>query len=81
MNDPKRPFPTDVKSQAERWREETFAPAAAAHPERKNFVTDVGIGDRAALHAGAISSASASTICAISAFPANTRSRAATVRA
>ena len=44
MNDPKRPFPTDVKSQAERWREETFAPAAAAHPERKPFVTDVGIG-------------------------------------
>jgi methylmalonyl-CoA mutase N-terminal domain/subunit len=44
MNDPKRPFPPDVKSQAERWRQEAFAPAAAAHPERKPFVTDVGIG-------------------------------------
>ncbi len=44
MNDPKRPFPADVKSQAERWREESFGPAAAAHPPRKPFVTDVGIG-------------------------------------
>ena len=44
MNDPKRPFPTDVKSQAERWLEESFAPDAAAHPARKPFVTDVGIG-------------------------------------
>ena len=44
MNDPKRPFPPDVKSQAERWRQETFDPDAAARPARKPFVTDVGIG-------------------------------------
>jgi len=44
MNDPKRPFPPDLKSQAERWRQETFEPDAAARPARKPFVTDVGIG-------------------------------------
>ena len=44
MNDPKRPFPPDLKSQAERWRQETFDPDAASHPPRKPFVTDVGIG-------------------------------------
>jgi len=44
MNEPKRPFPPEVKTEAQRWREETFGPDAAAHPERKPFVTDVGIG-------------------------------------
>lgn len=44
MNEPKRPFPPAVNAEAERWRQETFDPAAAAHPERKPFVTDVGIG-------------------------------------
>ena len=34
MNDPKRPFRSDVKTEAERWRQETFGPAAAAHPDR-----------------------------------------------
>ncbi len=44
MNEPKRPFPPAVNAEAERWRQETFDPAAAAHQERKPFVTDVGIG-------------------------------------
>ena len=44
MNEPKRPFPPSVNAETERWRQETFDPAAAAHPERKPFVTDEGIG-------------------------------------
>jgi methylmalonyl-CoA mutase N-terminal domain/subunit len=44
MNDPKRPFPPDVQIQAERWRRETYAPAAAEKPGRRPFVTDIGIG-------------------------------------
>lgn len=44
MNEPKRPFSPEVKSEAERWRRETFDPAAVQRPERKPFVTDVGIG-------------------------------------
>src|SRR4030065_264544 len=44
MNDPKRPFSPEVKTEAERWRRETFDPAAVRRPERKPFVTDVGIG-------------------------------------
>src|SRR3972149_57356 len=44
MNDPNRRFSPEVKSEAERWRRETFDPAAVRCPERKPFVTDVGIG-------------------------------------
>src|SRR3990172_1515081 len=44
MNEPKRPFSPEVKTEAERWRRETFDPAAVQRPERKPFVTDVGIG-------------------------------------
>ena len=34
MNDPKRPFSPEVKTEAERWRRETFDPAAVRRPER-----------------------------------------------
>ncbi len=45
MNDPKPPpAAEDVEAEAERWRQETYAAAAAARPERRPFVTDVGIG-------------------------------------
>ena len=43
MNNPKPPFASEVQQEADRWREETFAPHAAARPARKPFVTDVGI--------------------------------------
>jgi methylmalonyl-CoA mutase N-terminal domain/subunit len=53
MNDPKRPPPLDapatdaareLDAETQRWARETFGPAAAARPQRKPFVTDVGIG-------------------------------------
>ena len=35
--------PSDVASEAARWKQETFGPAAAGKKERKKFVTDTGI--------------------------------------
>ena len=39
-----KPPPQDVAAEAQRWREQTYGPAAAASPQRKPFVADVGIG-------------------------------------